>query len=143
MKKIITASVLVLAMGSPSAMADTAVGFTSGMGFGVAAQFDGKYNLSVGNSGVAMDYIFKSEQITKDKTIALSWYIAAGAAYHWRTGYISGKDQVGAIDIRVPVGLDMAFAKVWDAFLEADPALEINDGLHFGYDAALGVRYHF
>ncbi len=143
MKKIIAASALVLTMASTSAVADTALGFTSGMGFGVAAQFDGKYNLSVGNSGVAMDYIFINTEITNDKTIALSWYIAGGAAYHWKTGYISGKDQIGAIDIRVPVGLDMKFAKVWDVFLEAVPALEINSGLHFGYDAALGLRYHF
>lgn len=65
------------------------------------------------------------------------------SAHHWRTGYISGRDQVGAFDARLPIGLDLEFAKSWDAFLEAIPALEVNRYIYFEFDAAIGIRYHF
>ncbi|UZE96044.1 hypothetical protein [Alkalimarinus alittae] len=108
------------------------LGFGHDKGFGLTGQL-GKFNGFIGNDGLAVDYIIVREKIEAE--IPLHWYIAGGGYIDWR-----GDDDFG---LRSPVGLDLNFAKGWDAYVQVIPELEIVQEFEFGLDAAIGVRYQF
>jgi len=140
MKKLLSTVLIATTLTTAaSAAGTTGVGFAEDMGFGVTAQFNGNINATIGNAGVAGDYLFLGDKIDADIGDKLSWYVGGGVAYFWS----DWTAKAGAIDVRVPVGLDLDFAKQWDVYLQAIPSLRIIDGLGFGINGAIGVRYFF
>lgn len=141
MKKIICSSVIALSMATTLVAGNIGVGMAIDMGLGVTAQFNGKINAQIGNDGICTDYLFIKNNIEVENKIAnnLDWYIGAGLGYYWS----DGKNKDDKIDLRVPVGLDLDFAKKLDFYLQVIPVLRVNNNVKFKLNSALGVRYYF
>lgn len=60
-----------------------------------------------------------------------------------RGGLGLGFGKNSQLDVRLPVGIDWDFAKKWDLFSEAVPTLTLSNGISFGMQYTLGVRYYF
>jgi hypothetical protein len=109
------------------------LGFGYDLGLGLTAQTN-KFNGFIGNGGVAADYIFEKENIKDiEVSIPLYWYIGAGGYAEWKGG-------AGA---RMPIGLEAAFAKKLDAYVQIIPEFKLVDDVKFGLGAGFGVRYKF
>jgi hypothetical protein len=99
------------------------LGFGYDLGLGLTAQTN-KFNGFIGNGGVAAGYILAKENIKNiEASIPLYWYIGAGA--------------------RMPVGLEAAFAKKLDVYVQIIPEVKLVDDVKFGLGAGFGVRYKF
>jgi hypothetical protein len=109
------------------------LGFGYDLGLGLTAQTN-KFNGFIGNSGVAADYILVKDNIQNiEASIPLYWYIGAG-------GYAEWKGDAGA---RMPAGLEAAFAKKLDAYVQIIPEFKLVEDVKFGLGAGFGVRYKF
>jgi hypothetical protein len=106
------------------------VGFGFDQGFGVTGSL-GNFNGFLGNDGITIDYLFSKQKIEADAP--LLWYVGGG-------GYITWDSDFGA---RVPVGLELTFAKQWDGYVQIIPGLQIVDDTEFEFSAGVGVRYQF
>nr|QXF14427.1 hypothetical protein BCCFPMHH_00033 [uncultured bacterium] len=109
------------------------VGFDHG--FGVTGQLN-DVNAFIGNDGFGADYLLKKGRF--DQALPLDWYIGAGGYYDW-----SGNQEVGA---RAALGVTITFAKHWDAYVQASPALEFDlddNDPSFKLYGALGLRFSF
>ena len=147
MKKIVASLIIALSMSSTLFAGNTGVGIAVDMGLGVTAQFNGNINAQIGNAGICADYLFIQNNIEPESKIGdnLSWYIGAGVGYFWSDwGRHNEKNKNDEkVDLRVPVGLDLDFAKQWDVYLQVIPSLRVGDNVDFGINGALGIRYFF
>ena len=107
------------------------LGFGFDRDFGVVAQFHGDVNGFIGNKGAAIDFLFVKDTLKMEAPA--SWYVGAG-------GYGDWDGDVGA---RLPVGVELNFAKNMDAFAQMIPRLRFNNNTDFGLDFAIGARYQF
>ena len=144
MKKIICSSIIALSMTTTAFAGSTGVGFGVDMGLGVTAQLNGNINAQIGNAGICADYLFMQNSIETEDKIGdnLGWYIGAGVGYYW-SDWGGRKEKDGKVALRVPVGLDLDFAKQWDVYLQVIPSLRVDDNVDFSLNGALGVRYYF
>lgn len=144
MKKIICSFIIAVSITTTAFAGNTGVGLAVDMGLGVTAQFNGNINAQIGNDGLCADYLFVQNNIETKNKIGdnLDWYIGAGLGYYW-SDWGGRKNKDGKVDLRVPVGLDLNFAKQWDVYLQVIPSLRVNDNVDFTLNAALGVRYFF
>ena len=109
------------------------LGFGFDRGFGIVGSM-GKFNGFIGNDGVAVDYLFmKAPLKLEDVNVPMSWYVGAGGFGDWD----------GDLGVRLPVGLEMGFAKRVDGFAQVIPRFRFNNGSDFGLDFGIGVRYQF
>ena len=116
------------------------LGFGFDRGFGLTGSI-GKINGFLGNDGIAVDYIFHRDAINNAEIkVPVSWYIGAGGFGDWD----------GDFGLRVPVGVDVEFAKRLDAYAHIIPRLRFNNGnnnsndnVDFGLGFGIGVRYQF
>lgn len=116
-----------------NAMKGIKLGFGFDRGFGVAGAM-GKFKGFIGNDGVSVDYIFNREAINNAEIkVPVFWYVAAGGYGDWD----------GDLGVRLPVGVDVGFAKRWDGYAELIPRLRVNNNTSFGLDFGIGVRYQF
>ena len=106
------------------------VGFGFDQSFGVTGSL-GYFNGFLGNDGIAIDYLFSKQKTEADAP--LLWYDGGG-------GYITWDSDFGA---RVPVGLELSFAKEWDGYVQITPGLQIADKTEFKLSAGIDVRYQF
>ncbi|MEH6473295.1 MAG: hypothetical protein V7752_18840 [Halopseudomonas sp.] len=134
MNKKIVYSLITLALSAPvhSAEAERVkVGFGFDMGLGITAQINDQVNVSIGNDGIAADYLVKKGRF--DTNVPYTWYVGAGAFVGWDEDY----------GLRVPFGADWNFEKRWNAFGQISPDIDFDGSAKFGLSAALGVRYSF
>jgi len=115
-----------------SAIKGAKLGFGYDRGFGVTGSY-GNFMGFVGNDGIALDYIFHKEKLKVDVDAPMHWYVGAG-------GYVDWEDHLGA---RLPVGAEVQFTKNVDAYAQAIPRLQLDDGTKFGLGLGIGVRYIF
>ena len=108
------------------------LGFGFDRGFGIVGAM-GKFKGFIGNDGVSVDYIIKRDALKADVTVPLHWYVAGGGFGDWD----------GDFGVRLPVGLDVGFAKQLDAYAEIIPRFRVNNNSDFGLDFGIGVRYQF
>ncbi len=109
------------------------LGFGFDRGFGIAGSI-GKFNGFIGNDGAAVDYLFmKAPLKLEDVNIPMSWYVGAGGFGDWD----------GDRGVRLPVGLEIGFAKRVDGYAQVIPRFRFNNGSDFGLDFGIGVRYQF
>lgn len=123
-----------------SAHAGPKVGFGVDQGFGVIVQLDDKINLTLGDDGVAGDYLFRKGRFEQNPPA--SWYIGVGAFAGWDHG----------LGVRLPLGVQMNFDQRWEGYAQLAPAIDFDghrdhrghrDHTNLGVDAAFGVRYAF
>lgn len=115
------------------AMKGIKLGFGFDRGFGIAGAI-GKLKGFIGNDGVSVDYIFNRKAINNaDIKVPVFWYVAAGGYGDWD----------GDLGVRLPVGVDVGFAKRLDGYAEVIPRLRVNNDTDFGLDFGIGVRYQF
>jgi len=109
------------------------LGFGFDRGFGIVGSL-GKLKGFIGNDGVSVDYIFNREAINNaDIKVPVFWYVAAGGYGDWD----------GDLGVRLPVGVDVGFAKRVDGYAEIIPRFRVNNNTDFGLDFGIGVRYQF
>lgn len=108
------------------------LGFGFDRGFGIVGAI-GKFKGFIGNDGVSVDYIIKRDALKADVKVPLHWYVAGGGFGDWD----------GDWGVRLPVGLDVGFAKQLDAYAEIIPRFRVNNNSDFGLDFGIGVRYQF
>ena len=115
------------------------LGFGFDRGFGLTGSI-GKINGFLGNDGIAIDYIFMKDKLNVEVDAPVSWYIGAGGFGDWD----------GDFGLRVPVGVEVGFAKRVDAYAHIIPRLRFNnnnnnsnDNADFGLSFGIGVRYQF
>lgn len=128
---------LVASNASAEGSQNFSLGFGFDQGFSVLLQ-SGDINLAVGDSGIAVDYLFKKGSFD-GQNVPFTWYIGAGG---W-IGWDNHGDEFGA---RLPLGLDWNFADKWDAYGQLHPELNYNthtDDFDLDLGAAIGVRYSF
>ena len=106
-------------------------GFAFDMGFGASILINEKFNVMIGNDGIAGDYIFK--QGSFDDEIPFTWYVGAGGYAEWDKGF----------GVRLPLGLNYNFAKQWNAYAQIAPDLDFDSDVEFGAQGAIGLRYSF
>jgi len=109
------------------------LGFGFDRGFGVTGSM-GKFNGFIGNDGLSVDYLFKRDTLNVEVNAPVHWYVGAGGYGDW------GDGDIGA---RLPIGLDVSFAKQFDAYAQIIPRLRVNNDARFGVDFAIGARYQF
>jgi hypothetical protein len=174
-KLLLTCAAVLLAMvASPSARA-TEVGYNRNFGLGIQvgspSGFTGKYwvgnanaldfgfgfwgyqwgycnqngdgcNAGYQNYSFHMDYLWQSNLVKS--TVQLDWHIGVGGrAIVWSGG---GNTTNAAIGVRMPVGLDLMFARpnFLEVFFEIAPSLYLTPGLNGPLlEPALGVRFYF
>lgn len=129
MRKIILAALTAVSFAS---VAETGVkvGIARDMDLSIVAQYN-QFNFVLGDKGIAVDYIIKRG--TFNPETPLTWYVGGGAYAGFNHG----------LGVRAPLGVEWAFAKGWDAYIQAHPTLDFDDDVDFGIDGALGVRYAF
>ena len=108
------------------------IGFGFDRGFGVTGSV-GKLNGFVGNDGVSVDYIFNKSALNVDANVPAFWYVGAGGYGDWD----------GDLAVRLPVGIEVGFAKRIDGYAQIMPRFRFNNNSDFGLDFAVGVRYLF
>ena len=115
------------------AMKGIKLGFGFDRGFGIVGAL-GKLKGFIGNDGASVDYIFSRDAINNDDIkVPAFWYVAAGGYGDWD----------GDFGVRLPVGVDVGFAKRLDGYAEVIPRLRVNNDAKFGLDFGIGVRYQF
>ncbi len=110
---------------------DIKAGFAVDMGFGVTVLVNEQFNVMLGNDGIAADYIFKQGAFSAD--VPFTWYVGGGAYAEWDKGF----------GVRLPLGLNLNFAKEWNAYAQVAPDLDFDDDVKFGAQLATGLRYSF
>lgn len=108
------------------------LGFGFDRGFGVAVSL-GKLNGFVGNDGAAVDYIFKKDDLDVEANVPVFWYVGAGGYGDWD----------GDLGVRLPIGIQVDFAKRLDGYAQIMPRFRFNNNAKFGLDFGIGVRYQF
>lgn len=106
-------------------------GFAVDMGFGASILINDKFNVMIGNDGIASDYTFKKGRF--DDEIPFTWYVGGGAYAKWNKGF----------GIRLPLGLNYNFAKQWNAYAQITPDFDFDNDVEFGAQGAIGLRYSF
>lgn len=139
MKKIAVSLGCMLALGvSASVSAGPEVGLGIDQGLSVIVQLEDRINLTLGDDGVAGDYLFKKG--TFEHNLPTSWYIGVGAFAGWDHG----------LGVRVPIGVEMKFDQRLEGYFQLAPAIDFDhhsdDRNHrqhtdLGVDAAIGIRY--
>ncbi|WP_345316949.1 hypothetical protein [Ferrimonas gelatinilytica] len=119
-------------MGTAAAEANVKLGFGVDQGLGVMLQFNNKVNAFVGNDGLSVDYLFVRKRLADMEGTPLNWTLGAGGFAEWNHGF----------GVRVPLGLEVPFARGWDAMVFAAPAFDFDD-TKFQLDLGIGVRYAF
>ncbi|MFC5077195.1 hypothetical protein VTH8203_00663 [Vibrio thalassae] len=118
--------------GSRSSNSGFKVGMGLDQGLSIVGQINNRINFAVGNDGVAADYIFSRGQFGGD--VPFSWFAGVG-------GQIQRSDKFGP---RVALGVELPFARSWDAYAQLTPNLMFNNSdLKLGIGAGIGVRYSF
>lgn len=128
---------------------DYKVGVGFDRGFSVVGQLYNKLNLSVGDDGLAADYIFLTGKF--NQKLPFSWYASVGGFYDWDDTCHHGcgnphhdsDHYFNDYGVRVPFGLDWNFASQWDTYVQLAPVINIPDDFDIEFQAALGVRYSF
>ena len=108
------------------------LGFGFDRGFGIVGSM-GKLKGFLGDDGVSVDYLFKRDSLNAEVNAPVHWYIGAGGYGDWN----------GDLGVRLPVGLDVSFAKRVDGYAEVIPRFRFNNNTDFGLDFGIGVRYLF
>jgi len=108
------------------------LGFGFDRGFGITGAI-GKLNGFIGNDGVSIDYIFHRNNLNVDANVPVFWYVGVGGYGDWD----------GDLGIRLPVGIQVNFAKRVDGYAQIMPRFRFNNNTDFGLDFAAGVRYLF
>ena len=108
------------------------LGFGFDRGFGIVGAI-GKFKGFIGNDGASVDYIFNRETLNVEVKAPVHWYVAAGGYGDWD----------GDLGVRLPVGVDVGFAKRLDGYAEIIPRFRFNNNSDFGLDFGIGVRYAF
>ncbi|WP_428775971.1 hypothetical protein [Vibrio sp.] len=118
---------LVNAAGDPQ----LAVGMALDQQLSAVLEIDKQYRLTLGNKGMAFDYIAKRGQFQGN--VPFTWYVGGGAWAEW-------KDDFG---VRVPLGVNWNFSRGWDMYGQVHPELNLHRGPKLQLGAALGVKYSF
>ncbi|MFB9187876.1 hypothetical protein ACFFUP_02185 [Vibrio ostreicida] len=108
------------------------VGMALDQGLSAVIEWDDQYRATLGNDGIAFDYILASGEWRDD--LPIHWYVGAGAWSEW------DHDEFGA---RVPLGLNWNLGHDWDAYGEIQPQLDLYSGPELKIGAAVGVKYTF
>ncbi|WP_105902365.1 hypothetical protein [Vibrio gangliei] len=127
---------------------DYKLGFGFDRGFSVVGQLYNKVNLSLGDDGIAADYLFLNGQFSP--SVPFTWYIGAGAFYDWddecHDGCGVNRDSdhyFNDYGVRMPIGVDWNFARQWDTYAQLAPVINIPDDFDVDFQAAIGIRYSF
>ena len=108
------------------------LGFGFDRGFGITGAI-GKLNGFIGNDGVSIDYIFHRNNLNVDANVPVFWYVGAGGYGDWD----------GDLAVRLPVGIQVNFARRVDGYAQIMPRFRFNNNTDFGLDFGIGVRYQF
>ncbi len=108
------------------------LGFGFDRGFGVTGSV-GSLNGFIGNDGASVDYIFSKNALNIDANVPVFWFVGAGGYGDWD----------GDLAVRLPVGVQVNFAKRVDGYAQIMPRFRFNNNTDFGLDFAAGVRYLF
>ena len=108
------------------------LGFGFDRGFGISGSV-GNLNGFIGNDGVSVDYIFNKDNLNVDANVPVFWYVGAGGYGDWD----------GDLAVRLPVGIQVDFAKRVDGYAQIMPRFRFNNNTDFGLDFGIGVRYLF
>lgn len=111
--------------------ADVKVGMGLDQGLSAVIKFEDRFNLAVGNDGMAFDYHFARGSFSQD--VPFDWFVGAGAWYEW-------DDDFG---LRVPLGLDWNFAPNWNAYGHVNPEWQLHDKSKLKFGAGIGITYRF
>ena len=128
----IMASVTGTAIAEENVLKGVRLGFAFDRGLGVIGSVD-KFNLFIGNDGMAVDYLFKKDTLKTELQGPVYWYVGGG-------GYADWDSDRG---VRLPIGAEWYFAKNLDTFAQVMPRLRLNNDTRFGLDVAVGIRYKF
>ena len=137
MKTMVLSFILALALIGTAQAEDAPLkgiklGFGFDRGFGIAGAM-GKLKGFIGNDGVSVDYLFHRDALEIEVKAPVHWYVGAGGFGDWD----------GDLGVRLPVGVDVGFAKRLDGYAEIIPRLRVNNNTDFGLDFGIGVRYQF
>ncbi|MDN3651177.1 hypothetical protein QWY77_00045 [Thalassotalea ponticola] len=137
MKKLALTGLTLMSLFGTATTHATELGLGIDQGFGVSAKIN-NFQLFAGDDGISLDYFFATGKLAQQH--GLSWYFAGGA-------FVAEHD----FGIRAPLGVTLSFAPRWHLYGQLSPQLEKHDddhhghddGIQFGLDAAIGVRYRF
>jgi hypothetical protein len=107
------------------------IGMAFDQGLSVVVDFNQQIKFIAGDDGLALDYSFLKGNLAAEAP--LSWYVAGGAYYDWNNDF----------GVRIPIGMNLNFAKDWKLYAQIHPELNMNHGLDLDIGAALGVTYSF
>ncbi len=117
---------------APQANAQTFnVGMAYDQGLSAVLRYDNQFQLSVGNDGMAFDYLFLEGKFDAD--VPFTWYVGGGAWLEW------GDDW----GVRAPLGLNWNFAHEWHAYAQVAPEWQIQDTSKLQIGGAVGLTYRF
>jgi len=129
----LTSSILLsIAHAGQAPLKNLKLGFGFDRGFGITGAI-GNLNGFIGNDGVSVDYIFNKENLNVDANVPVFWYVGAGGYGDWD----------GDLGVRLPVGVQVNFAKRVDVYAQVMPRFRFNNNTDFGLDFGIGVRYLF
>lgn len=110
---------------------NVAVGMAVDQGLSAVVELGQQYRLTVGNDGMAADYLFKRGDLSS--STPLGWYVGAGAWAEW-------DDEFG---VRLPIGLDWTVVPNVDIYGQLNPQVNFYSGAELQLGAAVGVIYRF
>ncbi|PNQ54318.1 hypothetical protein [Vibrio sagamiensis] len=132
MKKILVLATLLPGLSmAKGQMEGLEVGMAMDQGLSVVIEANDQYRGTVGNDGIAFDYIALRGSFANK--MPFTWYVGAGAWNEWDDGF----------GLRAPLGLDWNFAKQWNLYGQVHPELDLNDDLDLHIGAAVGITYGF
>ncbi|MEF2521650.1 hypothetical protein V4D10_04530 [Vibrio mimicus] len=111
---------------------DVAVGLAFDQGLSAVVELGQQYRLTVGNDGIAADYLFKRGALSSSQ-VPIDWYVGAGAWAEW-------DDEFG---VRIPIGLDWTVVPNVNIYGQLSPQVNFYSGAELQLGAAVGVTYRF
>ncbi len=132
---------------------DYKIGFAFDRGASFAAQLFNTVNLSLGNDGIAGDYLILTDDKFNQK-LPFTWYVGVGGFYdwdktchdgcgYWNNGihYRDSDHYFRDFGVRAPFGLDWNFASRWDTYIQLAPVINVADDFELEFQGAIGIRY--
>jgi hypothetical protein len=111
-----------------------AVGMGFDQGLSAILEVDNSYRLTLGNDGMAGDYIFNKGSFD-DPDIPFDWYVGGGVWKNW-----DDKDDFG---IRAPLGISWDYKNRVQLYGQVNPELVLHDDVKLDLGGAIGVTYKF
>lgn len=114
---------------------DVALGLGVDQGLSALFELNDNKRVSIGEDGMAFDYLFQQGSLNNKTLPGLDWYVGLGGWSKWNDDNDFG--------VRFPLGLEWNYQNQIKVYGQVHPGLDLHDDVDLQIRAAVGVLYKF